>query len=41
MKITPRQYLINDKTANKIYELQEQQKALSSIIELDRYGNYN
>ena len=37
---TPRQYLINDKTANKIYKLQEQQKALSSIIELDRYGNY-
>ena len=39
-KNVARQYLVEDKTANKIYELQEQQKALSSIIELDRYGNY-
>ena len=38
---TPRQYLINDKTANKIYELQEaedkpKQKTKEEIINNDK-----
>ena len=37
---TLRQYMIDDKTATKIYELQDELNTLAPIVLLNRYGNY-